>query len=108
MSSVEKGDKLEAQIYSLFEAEISNGNFFAKKENCEIHTRKGYYSSDRKKEIIFDVSIEIRLLGHDNYSVLVLIECKNLSHPVPVDDVEEFHSKIHSKKAPSIFASPKV
>lgn len=94
MSSVEKGDKLEAQIYSLFEAEISNGNFFAKKENCEIHTRKGYYSSDRKKEIIFDVSIEIRLPGHDNYSVLVLIECKNLSHPVPVDDVEEFHSKI--------------
>lgn len=94
MSSVDKGDKLEAQIYSLFDAEISNGRFFAKEENCEIYARKGYYSRDRKKKIVFDVSIEIRLPGHDDYSILILIECKNYNHPVPVDDVEEFHSKI--------------
>jgi len=32
--------------------------------------------------------------GPKEYSALVLIECKNYSHPVPVDDVEEFYSKV--------------
>ncbi len=94
MNSVEKGDKFEDQIYLLFDAEISSGRFFAKKENCKIHARKGYYSHDRKKEIVFDISIEIYLPGNDDYSILILIECKNYNNPVPVDDVEEFHSKI--------------
>lgn len=94
MNSVEKGGKFETQIYSLFDAEISGGRYFAKKENCKIYTGKGYYSRDRKKKIIFDVSIEIFLPGSNDYSLLILIECKNYNHAVPVDDVEEFHSKI--------------
>lgn len=94
MSSVEKGNKLEGEIFSLLDTEISSGRFFAKKENCRMYARKGYYSRDRKKEIVFDVSIEIFLPGNDAYSILILIECKNYNHPVPVDDVEEFYSKI--------------
>ncbi|MGP1782784.1 restriction endonuclease, partial [Shewanella frigidimarina] len=48
---------------------------------------------DREKNITFDVSIEIYQPGQKEYSVLVLIECKNYNHRVPVDDVEEFYAK---------------
>ncbi|MBI3775964.1 MAG: ImmA/IrrE family metallo-endopeptidase [Gammaproteobacteria bacterium] len=94
MNTVEKGNKLERQIYSLLNAEISRGNFIFKKENCKIYAKKGYYSHDRKKDIVFDVSIEVYLPGKEDYSVLILIECKNYKHPVPSGDVEEFYSKI--------------
>jgi len=94
MSSTVKGKELETQILSLFETQISNNKFYVKKENCKIFSQKGYYSKDRKKDILFDISIETNLPGHDDYSILILIECKNYNHPVPVDDVEEFYSKI--------------
>lgn len=94
MSTRKSGKPFEEQIYALFEADISNGRFFARKEHCRIYSQKGYYSRDRRKNIVFDVSIEIRIPGQEAYSVLVLIECKNYSHPVPVDDVEEFYAKL--------------
>ncbi len=93
MNTIKKGDQLEDKIYNLFTEEISAGRFFATKECCQIFKKKGYYSKDRKKDIIFDVSIEITLPGEQSYSILVLIECKNYNHKVPVDDVEEFFSK---------------
>jgi Zn-dependent peptidase ImmA (M78 family) len=94
MSSVLVGDKLEEAIFSLFRSEIDGGRFFAKKSNCKVFRRKGYYSQDRRAKIIFDVSIEIYLPGAVDYSVLMLIECKNYKNSVPVDDVEEFFAKV--------------
>jgi len=93
MNTVKKGDRLEEKIFQLFDSEISNGRFFTQKEFCRIYAKKGYYSNDRKKDIIFDISIEIFLPDQDTYSMLVLIECKNYNHKVPVDDVEEFFMK---------------
>lgn len=93
MNTVSKGDKLELAIFESFSDDITNGRFLAQKECCKIFTKKGYYSKDREKDIIFDVSIEIYLPGQETYSMLVLIECKNYKHKVPVDDVEEFYAK---------------
>ena len=93
MNTTKKGDKLEEKIFELFDDEISKGRFFAQKDFCRIYTKKGYYSKDRQKDIIFDLSIEIFLPDQETYSLLVLIECKNYNHKVPVDDVEEFFSK---------------
>lgn len=92
-STLEKGDDLEISVFNLLEAEINADRFLAKKDWCRIYRKKGYYSRDRESNIIFDVSIEIFFPGADNYSILVLVECKNYSHKVPVDDVEEFFSK---------------
>lgn len=89
-----KGNDLETRILRLFQQEVSQGRFFIKRECCRIFHKKGYYSRDRKGEIVFDVSIEAFLPGQDSYSVLVLVECKNYGHPVPVDDAEEFYQKI--------------
>jgi len=93
MNTTLKGDKLEKKVFELFQDEIIKGRFFAQKKFCRIYSKQGYYSKDRKKDIIFDVSIEVFLPNQETYSLLVLIECKNYNHRVPVDDVEEFFMK---------------
>ena len=93
MNTKKKGDKLEKQVYDLFKNVISDDRFYAKKELCKVFIQKGYYSKDREKDIIFDVAIEIYLPDEDTYSQLILIECKNYNHKVPVGDVESFFAK---------------
>lgn len=93
MTSTAAGNVLEEAIYALFRAEIDAGRFWAKKANCKLYLKKGYFSKSRNSDIVFDVSIEIFLPGATDYSALVLIECKNYTHSVPVDDAEEFFAK---------------
>ena len=94
MDTTKKGDKLEEQVFSVFDNQIVEDCFFSKREYSKIFRKKGYFSKDREKDIIFDVSIEVTIPGQDCFSLLFLIECKNYSHSVPVDDVEEFFAKI--------------
>lgn len=94
MSSTAAGNALEEEIFQLFRSEIEGGRFWAKKANCKLFRRKGYFSKDRNANIVFDVSIEIFLPRATEFSFLVLIECKNYSHSVPVDDAEEFFAKV--------------
>jgi len=94
MDTTKKGDKLEDQAFDVFESQIAEDCFFSRREFCKIFRKKGYYSKDRGKNIIFDISIEVTLPGQDRFSLLFLIECKNYGHSVPVDDVEEFFAKI--------------
>ena len=94
MNAVQKGNDLEEKIFKLLKREISRGNFFAHKDNCKIFLKKGYYSRDREKDIIFDIAIEVYLPGQTTYSLLILVECKNYEKSVPVDDAEEFYQKV--------------
>ncbi|MBX5604925.1 ImmA/IrrE family metallo-endopeptidase [Pseudomonas aeruginosa] len=94
MSSTALGARLEEQVFEFFKSEVENGNFLFLPQFCKVFRQKGYYSAKRQSNIIFDVSIEAWLPGAEKYSFLVLIECKNYSHSVPVDDLEEFFSKV--------------
>lgn len=94
LNTTKKGDIFENEVFIFFENEINANRFYAKKECCKIFAKKGYYSKDRLKDIIFDISIEIYLANQDKYSMLILIECKNYNHKVPVDDIEEFYQKV--------------
>lgn len=98
-STTEVGNALELQIRDLFQAEIDADRFWAKKANCKVFWKKGYYSKDRDANIVFDVAIEVYLPGATEYSFLVLIECKNYGHPVPVNDAEEFFAKVQQVAA---------
>jgi Zn-dependent peptidase ImmA (M78 family) len=103
------GDELEKRIFDLVQAEIDADRFFFRKQSCKVFAKKGYYSRDRCSNIVFDISIEAYLPGADEYSMLILIECKNYSHPVPVDDAEEFFTKLQqvgAANAKGIIASP--
>lgn len=94
MNTTKKGDALEIAVFDLLKGQIDADRFFAKKECCSIFRRKGYFSEKRKANIVFDISIEIRFPGAVDYSMLILIECKNYAKSVPVDDVEEFFAKV--------------
>lgn len=94
LSTVEVGDAFEDHVYDLLKREIDADLFFVRKSCCRVYKKKGYYSAARKKKIIFDVAIEVRKPGQSKYSLLILIECKNYSRPVPVDDIEEFDAKL--------------
>jgi Zn-dependent peptidase ImmA (M78 family) len=98
-SSIEIGDALEKRIYDFVSIEIEADRFLVKKEYCKIFRKKGYYSRDRETNILFDISVEIFLPDANEYSIVVLIECKNYTHSVPVDDVEEFFVKVQQVAA---------
>jgi Zn-dependent peptidase ImmA (M78 family) len=99
MNTTLKGNALERDIYDLFEKEIAAGRFGGTPTSCKIYWKKGYYSKDREKDIVFDISIEFYLPGAKAYSILILIECKNYSHAIPVNDVEEFFTKVQQVAA---------
>ena len=56
-----------------------------------VHHQRVYTGRISKRDIKVDVSFNYQIAGAD---LLFLVECKCYAHPVPVDDVEEFHSKI--------------
>lgn len=95
MNTVKIGDKFEDKSYDLIENAIKNNELGVSQSTAKVYRKKGYYSKDREKDIIFDLSIEIWPQKAKRYTLLYLIECKSSnSKKVPVDDVEEFYSKI--------------
>lgn len=108
MNTTLTGDILEEQIFELLEGQIAAGLFFSGSKNCRVFRKKGYFSKDRGSDIIFDVSVEFYLPGATKYSFVMLVECKNYSNPVPVNDVEEFFAKVQqvaSANAKAVMAS---
>ncbi|MDQ3713554.1 MAG: hypothetical protein M3388_15210 [Acidobacteriota bacterium] len=94
-NTVSKGDKFESQVHDLIKKLLENEDFIVSGKKSKIFWKKGYYSQARKKDIIFDISIETYLDENaKNYSVLTIIECKDYEGTVPVNDVEEFGSKL--------------
>lgn len=108
MNTTLTGDILEEKIFELLEAQIAAGLFFSGSKNCKVFRKKGYFSKDRGGDIIFDVSVEFYLPGATKYSMVMLVECKHYSSPVPVSDVEEFFAKVQqvaSANAKAVMAS---
>jgi hypothetical protein len=103
-STSAQGNLLERRIRDLFESEIDADRFWAKKKNCKVFWKKGYFSKDRGRDIVFDVAIEVYLPEAREYSCLVLIECKNYTRSVPVDDAEEFFAKVQQVAAANVKA----
>lgn len=59
--------------------------------SVEVHHQRQYRGRVSGRDIKIDISFEVEVIGS---RILVLVECKNYKKKVPVDDVEEFHSKI--------------
>lgn len=58
----------------------------------DVFHGKEYEGRITGRKIKVDVSFVLDIAGGAN--LLVIVECKHYSHRVPVDDVEEFHSKL--------------
>ena len=94
LSSKEKGDMFEDEVFEFFKGHILSGDYYLNPDKCKFFQQKGYYSHDRKSNIKVDISIEVHAKNKDNLSLLLVVECKNLSHRVGVEDIEEFNSKL--------------
>lgn len=94
MSSVKKGNAFEQEVFGYLKDELKNDKLFVAGRTSKIFSKKGYYSRDRGKNIITDISIETYLAGAADYSLLTVIECKDYDGTIPVDDIEEFYSKV--------------
>ncbi|MGF0336828.1 restriction endonuclease, partial [Ectopseudomonas toyotomiensis] len=94
MDTVAKGDALESKTFALLQQELNEGRLGIIPSSGRIFHKKGYYSKDREKDIVVDISIEVWPPNAENYSLLWVCECKNYGHSVPVDDVEEFKAKL--------------
>lgn len=94
MNTVEKGDKFEELSFKLISKAVNEMKLGIIPSQAKIFKQKGYYSNDRKGNIIFDLSIEIWPEGAKNYTLLYLIECKDYKIKIPVGRVEEFYGKI--------------
>ncbi|HEY4798353.1 MAG TPA: restriction endonuclease [Bacteroidia bacterium] len=94
MSSVNKGNAFEQEVFRHLEDELKNDRLFVAGRTSKIFSKKGYYSRDREKNIITDISIETYLPNATDYSLLTVVECKDYDGTIPVDDIEEFYSKV--------------
>ncbi len=93
-SSIAKGDAFEIRVHDSLQRLIFNGEFYAREHQSKVHWKKKYYSVIRQKDIVFDLAIEVFLSGKETPSLVIMIECKDYKTPVPVDDLEEFESKL--------------
>lgn len=91
---MQPGLALEQRVHAYFREEIAAGRFLGRPDCCKILHHKGYYSRDRRADIIFDVAIECCLPGHNKPSLIWLFECKDYGRRVAVSEVEEFFAKV--------------
>jgi hypothetical protein len=94
MSSVARGNAFEDRVFEAVKRELASDRLGPSPALAKPFKKKGYYSRDRDAEIIVDVSVEVWLPSADQWSLLWVCECKDYSGSVPVNDVEEFKSKI--------------
>ena len=98
MNTTEKGNEFEERSLKIVKEMMKAGRITHSPEYLQFCTKAKdrYYSLKGKRYITFDITIEVKVPGADKPSLIYFIECKNYSgHNVPVDDVEEFHSKVN-------------
>ena len=93
------GIKFEDKVYEIIKNLVESNDFLISTPNVRLHKKKSYYSKDRDSYIICDITVEKYIGNPDEEkelypSIIVVIECKDYSSPIPVDDVEEFHAKL--------------
>lgn len=94
LSTYAKGDLFEERVYEYLKRELEQGDLWFSPKFSQIFRKKKYYSREREDYIVFDISIEVKRPELDEPSLIVLIECKHYESKIPVNDIEEFCSKI--------------
>jgi Zn-dependent peptidase ImmA (M78 family) len=97
MSTIEKGDKLEDQLYEYLLDQLVHGELVYGAHPahlCELHKKKKYYCNQRKADVEFDVVVEVRRSGRTEPYLFVLFECKNHKDAVQERDITDFSDKI--------------
>lgn len=94
MNTVRKGDAFEEKMFQYLKHLLESGKLPINKDCCRIFKQKSYYSKDRGGYIKVDISIECTFPRELKPSFYIFVECKDYSKRIPVDDIEEFFSKV--------------
>ncbi|MDR1149316.1 MAG: restriction endonuclease [Spirochaetaceae bacterium] len=94
MNTVKKGNDFEDKVFKYINTELLNDRLHVSRKRSKAYQKKDYFSKDRQATIITDISIETFLPDASDYSLLTVIECKDYNSAIPVNDIEEFHSKV--------------
>jgi len=94
INTTKLGDQFEAKSLDIIMKVIEDGQLAHLADHVKIFQKKEYYSSLRKKNIKFDLTIEVWPPGANRYVLIYIIECKDYDKRVPVSKIEDFHSKI--------------
>lgn len=104
-----KGTDYEIKVMNRVKLMLNQEELGISPRQAKTSHKPAYYSRDRQKDITFDVSIEVCRKGSETPHWIWIWECKNYSHKVPVDDIEEFHAKLNqvgADKAKGTVISP--
>lgn len=88
------GRVLERKVYDTVKDLLERGGLGFAPDSCRVFQGKKYYSRDRQADIVTDVSIEMYLEKSSTPSIIWVWECKDYGKSLPVDEIEEFHSKL--------------
>lgn len=103
MNTVEIGNIFEDQVYKRFSLLLDENELHINSRQSLIKKKPQYFSEARNGLIEFDISIETTQKNSNQVSMLTIIECKNYSSKkVPVDDIEEFISKLNQVSGKNI------
>src|SRR6266436_6676137 len=105
MTKPRSGKRFEMRVLAALKAELAVGRLGIEPKACQISHRKGYFSRDRGRNIVFDIVIEVTRPGANTWTFLWLFECKDYTDAVPVSDVEEFCAKVKQVAAANSKAS---
>ncbi len=95
-------EAFEQEVYDFLNRSVHDGSLGLSPNTARVRPKPRYFSRDRGKDIVFDASIEVHPVADPTQLLLLwLFECKDYSHKVPVDDIEEFKAKkdqVHAHK----------
>lgn len=86
------GKSFELKVRDYLQGQVEGGSLGIDPKHVKVRHRPKYYSQKRKADITFDVSLEFYRQGTDEPYLIWIWECKDCE--VPVDDIEEFDSKL--------------
>src|SRR5947199_8419910 len=90
----EVGRDFELEVLKALKEGLSKRLFGLDPKYWTAFHGKKYFSRDRSSPIEVDLSIEYRMPNATAPSILWIWECKALSRPVDVPELEKFHSQL--------------
>jgi len=90
MNTKKIGDEFESRGLEIINRVIQEEQLGHTAKFLKIIPQAPYYSQSRKKNVIFDLVIEVWPPAATRYTVIYIIECKNYQKRVPVEKIKSF------------------
>lgn len=98
MNTTKVGTEFENKVYEYFSSLLEQNEIpIANKKYSKIFKHKKYKCFGADREIVFDITIETYNpnTSSEDWSSLIVIECKNYKNKVDISDFDEFESKLN-------------